>query len=178
MKKNFVLACLISAACLHAANYESLSSALKKTLPAGQKVFKSKLVLDKAQAKTLNDFGHGDFLADDAIDVYYTKDDKGQVSGTAVQLVEYLVRWKSSHTWVVGLAPDGKLTGISVVELTDKYAFPLGEAGFLKQFSGKAPAQSLYGKGMDAVAGASESCQLLSSSIQRAVWISKTARLP
>ncbi|HOX53505.1 MAG TPA: FMN-binding protein [Fibrobacteria bacterium] len=178
MMKSVSTICLVLFASLQAATYESLSGALRKVLPSGQKVFKSKLVLDKAQAKILNDFGHGDFLADDAIDVYYTKDDKGQVSGTAVHLVEYLVRWKSTHTWVVGLAPDGKLTGISVVELTDKYAFPLGEAGFLKQFAGKAPPQSLYGKGMDAVSGASASCQLLSSSIQRAVWISKNAKLP
>lgn len=169
---------LLAACALHAANYESLSGALRKVLPAGQKVFKTKLVLDKGQAKTLNEFGHGDFLADDAIDVYYTKDDKGQLGGTAVQLEEYLVRWKSKHIWVVGLAPDGKLTGISVVELTDKYAYPLGEPGFLKQFPGKPPAQSLFGKGMDAVSGASESCQLLSSSIQRAVWVSKNVRLP
>lgn len=178
MKTRIALLSVFLAATLQATSFSTLPAALKQVLPAGQKTFKAKLVVDAAQAKALNSFGHGDFLEDDEFDVFYTKDASGKVSGVAVHLSEYLVRWKSSHSWVVGLTPDGRLTGVAVVELSDKYAAPLADAAFLKQFAGKTPTQVGYGKGMDAVAGASESCQLLSSSLQRAAWIATHTPTP
>lgn len=177
MRIRTIAAILSTALAIHAASFTSLSAALKQVLPPGQPAFKTKFVLSKDQAALLNGFGHGDFRADDAIEVYYTKDAQGKVSGTAVKIDEYLVRWKSSHTWVVGFSPDGKLSGISVVELTDKYAFPLAKPDFLKQFSGKDPAHAALGDGMDGISGASESCQLLSSSIRRSWWVATHAGL-
>lgn len=41
-----------------------------------------------------------------------------------------------------------------------KYSFPLSGAGFLKQFPGMVPAQVEVGKGLDGIAGASESSKL------------------
>jgi hypothetical protein len=162
----------------HAATYAKLSDALKQLLPAGQKVFKTKFVLTDAQAGAMNAYGKGDFAAGDGFDVYYTKSDKGQVSGVAVEILEILLKWKAYHTWVIGLSPDGKLTGVSVLELTDKYSFPLSGAAFLGQFPGKVPSQMVVGKGMDAIAGASESSKLLSASLQRAAYIATQAKLP
>lgn len=177
MRNRIIVASVVASVALHAASFTPLSGALKQVLPAGQKAFKTKFVMTGDQAKLLNGYGHGDFLEDDAVDVYYTKDAAGKVSGVAVQIQEYLVRWKSSHTWVVGLTPDGKLTGIAMVELTDKYAFPLAKPDFLKQFPGKDPGQMALGKGMDGISGASESCQLLSSSLKRVAWIASHAEL-
>lgn len=177
MRKRILVASIVASVALHAASFTPLSGALKQVLPAGQKAYKTKFVMTKEQAKLLNGFGHGDFLADDEIDVYYTKDAAGKVSGTAVVIQEYLVRWKSSHTWVVGMAPDGRLTGVSMVELTDKYAHPLAKPDFLKQFPGKDPNQMALGKGMDGISGASESCELLASSLKRVAWIAAHTEL-
>lgn len=173
-----LLAALAATASLHAATYSTLSAALKQLLPAGQKAFKTKFVATEAQAKALNAYGEGDFREGDAFDVYYSKDAQGKVSATAVQLEEYQPKWKSTHTWVVGIGADGKLTGVAVLELTDKYTFPLAQPGFLKQFVGKPAAQIGLGKGMDAVSGASESSQLLAESIHRAAYVASQAKLP
>lgn len=178
MRIRFFTFAFLIATTLQAATYSTLSASLKQLLPAGQKAFKTKFVATEAQAKALNAFGEGDYMEGDEFDVYYTKDAQGKVSGTAVQMVEMLVKWKSSHTWVIGMTPDGKLTGVSILELTDKYTFPMAQANFLKQFPGKPAAQSIVGKGMDAVAGASESSVLLSASIRRAAYIASQAKLP
>ncbi|MEN9309109.1 MAG: hypothetical protein RL173_3041 [Fibrobacterota bacterium] len=173
------LAILISLAfAAQAATYTKLSDALKQLLPAGQKAFKTKFVLTEAQADAMNAFGKGDFAEGDDFAVYYTKDDKGQVSGVAVEILEILLKWKAYHTWVIGVTPDGKLTGVAVLELTDKYSFPLSGAAFLKQFPGKVPSQMIVGKGMDAISGASESSKLLSASLQRVAYIATQAKLP
>lgn len=171
-----ILATLAFAA--QAATYAKLSDALKQLLPAGQKVYKTKFVLTDAQADAMNAFGKGDFAEGDPFDVYYTKNDQGQVTGTAVQILEILLKWKAYHTWVIGLPPDGKLTGVSILELTDKYSFPLSGSGFLGQFPGKIPSQMVVGKGMDAIAGASESSKLLPASLRRAAYVATQAKLP
>jgi len=160
-----------------ATTYNNLSAALKQVLPAGQKAFKTKVVLTAAQAKTLNGFGDGDFMADDPIDVYYTKDATGKVSGAAIQVMEVLKRWKSYHTWVIGVAPDGKLTGVAMMDLPDHYGQPLAAAGFLKQFPGKPAATLTLGKDFDAVSSATESCRLLTASIKRAAWLATNVPL-
>lgn len=178
MRIRFLAAAFVMAATLQAATYSTLQASLKQLLPAGQKAFKAKFVATEAQAKALNAFGEGDYMEGDEFDVYYTKDAQGKVSCTAVQLEEMLAKWKSSHTWVIGIAADGKLTGVSILELTDKYTFPLAQANYLKQFPGKPAAQLAVGKGMDAVAGASESAVLLSASIRRAAYIASQAKLP
>lgn len=178
MLKRILLVSFLLAASIQAATYTKLSEALKQLLPAGHKVYKTKFVLTEAQADAMNAFGKGDFAEDDDFTVYYAKDDKGQVSGVAVEILEILLKWKAYHTWVIGVAPDGKLTGVAVLELTDKYSFPLSGAGFLKQFPGKVPSQMIVGKGMDAIAGASESSKLLSASLQRAAYVATQAKLP
>lgn len=178
MRTRSILPVFLAVAALQAATYSTLSTALKQLLPAGHKAFKTKFVATDAQAKALNAFGDGDYLDGDAFDVYYSKDSQGKVSGIAVQLVEVLPKWKSSHSWVIGVTPDGKLSGVAVLELTDKYTFPLGQAAFLKQFPGKPAARIGIGKGMDAASGASESSQLLASSIRRAAYIAAQAKLP
>ncbi len=176
-KKSLILLASLAFAA-QATTYAKLSDALKQLLPAGQKVYKTKFVLTEAQADAMNGFGKGDFAEGDDFDVYYTKNNQGQVTGTAVQILEILLKWKAYHTWVIGLSPNGKLTGVSVLELTDKYSFPLSGAAFLGQFPGKVPAQMIVGKGMDAVSGASESSKLLSASLQRAAYIATQAKLP
>lgn len=178
MLKRILLVSVLLAASIQAATYTKLSDALKQLLPAGQKAFKTKFVLTEAQADAMNGFGKGDFAEGDDFNVYYTKDDKGQVSGVAVEILEILLKWKAYHTWVIGVAPDGKLTGVAMLELTDKYSFPLAGAAFLKQFPGKLPSQMIVGKGMDAVTGASESSKLLSASLQRVAYIATQAKLP
>jgi len=161
----------------HAATYGKLSDALKQLLPTGQKAYRTKVVLTKAQADALNAMGDGDFLKDDAVDVYYTKNDKSQVTGTAIEMVEVLKRWKSTHTWAVGLSPTGVLTGVALLELTEKRAFPMAGDAFLKQYAGRRPDQVEIGKGVDAVSGATESCRLLSESVKRAAYIASIANL-
>jgi len=165
------------AALAGATSYTPLSEALKKALPLGQKTFKTTVVLTKDQAEKLNSYGRGDFLKDDEVDVYYTKDDHNQVTGTAVYLVEMLVRWKARHNWVIGLSPAGAITAVSVVELTDKYSFPLAGDAFLKQFPGKNPAAIEVGNGIDAVSGATESSKLMSASLKRAAYVVSIAGL-
>lgn len=178
MRIPHVFLAILMAASLQAATYTTLSASLKQLLPAGQKAYKAKFVATEAQAKALNAFGEGDYMEGDEFDVYYTKDAQGKVTCTAVQMVEMLAKWKSSHTWVIGIAADGKLTGVSILELTDKYTFPMAQGNFLKQFPGKAAAQLAVGKGLDAVAGASESSVLLGASIRRAAYIASQAKLP
>ncbi len=160
-----------------ATTYNTLSAALKQVLPTGQKAFKTKHVLTEAQAKVMNSFGDGDFLAEDPIDIYYTKDASGKVSGSAIQVLEVLKRWKAYHTWVIGIAPDGRLTGVAMMDLPDHYGQPLAAAGFLKQFPGKSASQITLGKDFDAVSSATESCRLLTSSIKRAAWLAANVPL-
>jgi uncharacterized protein with FMN-binding domain len=172
-----ILLALGLALCAHAATYAKLSDALKQLLPAGQKTYRTKVALTKAQAQALNAMGDGDFLEDDQFDVYYTKNDKAQVTGSAVEMVEVLKRWKSRNTWVVGFAPAGTITGVVLLELTEKRAFPMASADFLKQYAGRRPEQAGIGKGVDAVSGATESCVLLSESVKRAAYVVSIANL-
>lgn len=160
-----------------AVSFDNLSAALRKVLPAGQKVYKTRVELTKAQAAMLNRFGEGDFLDEDPIDIYYTKDAAGNVTGRAVQVLEILKRWKASHTWVIGIGPDGNLTGVAMMSLPDQYGPPMATAGFLKQFSGKPAAQLALGKHFDAISGSTESCHLLACSVRRAAWLVSTTPL-
>lgn len=157
--------------------FDNLSTALRKVLPAGQKVYKTRIALTKAQADALNRFGEGDFLDEDPIDLYYTKDATGKVTGTAIQILEVLKRWKASHTWVIGIAPDGKLIGVAMMSLPDQYGPPLATTGFLRQFSGKKASSLTLGRDFDAVSGSTESCQLLTVSVRRAAWLASTVPL-
>ena len=176
-KKPPIFLALGLALCAHAATYGKLSDALKQLLPSGQKAFKTKVALTKAQAEALNAMGDGDFLVDDRFDVYYTKNEKSQVTGVAVEMVEVLKRWKSSNTWVVGFTPAGTITGVVLLELTEKRAFPMASPAFLKQYAGRRPEQAGIGKGVDAVSGATESCVLLSESVKRAAYVVSIANL-
>jgi len=162
---------LFVACTVGAATFSTLPGALMQILPTGQKAFKTKFVATMAQANALNAFGDGDFREGDAVDVYYTKDSTGKVSSVAIMLEEYQPKWKSRHNWVIGLGDNGTLRGIGILELTDKYTYPLAQPAWLKQFPGKPAAQIAVGKGMDAIAGASASVQLLQESIHRAAYI-------
>lgn len=161
-----------------AATFSTLPGALKQILPSGQKAFKTKFVATTAQANALNAFGDSDFRDGDPFDVYYTKDSDGKISSIAILLEEYLPKWKSRHNWVIGLGSDGKLRGIGIVELTDKYAYPLAQPEWLKQFPGKPAAQIAIGKGIDGISGATSSSQLLMKSIHRATYIASQVRMP
>ncbi|MBK8803299.1 MAG: FMN-binding protein [Fibrobacteres bacterium] len=173
-----LLVSMLMASTVGAATFSTLPGALKQILPSGQKAFKTKFVATTAQANALNAFGDGDFREGDAYDVYYSKDPDGKITSMAIQLEEYQPKWKSRHNWVIGLGNDGKLSGIGIVELTDKYSYPLAQPEWLKRFSGKPAAQMAFGNGVDAISGASASSQLLIESIHRAAYIASQVKLP
>jgi Na+-translocating ferredoxin:NAD+ oxidoreductase RnfG subunit len=152
---------------LPALDFPPLGQALKQSLPAGDKAFQTTLKVDADQAKTLG----GGYRAGETFTVYYTKNASGAVSGRAVELKEILVKYGVLHRWVVGLKADGTLAGVTVTKLGDAHAYPVADAKFQAQFAGKSPQGLALGSGLDAMTGATESCQLLVDSVGRAVRI-------
>ena len=157
---------------LAAETYLSLKDALKLLLPAGQKYFKLDISLTEDQAKTLNTkWDNGGFSKGDPFTLYYAKDESGKVTGMAMEMTEILLKYSASHTWVIGVGPDLRLTGVSMVEITNDHAYGLSSKAFQAQFAGKDPAALRLGKGVDAVSGATDSSQLLIDSAQKVLYL-------
>ena len=158
--------------------YADLKAGLTAGLPPGQKVYKVVQKLTADQAGTVNSRWGGGFQAGDDFTWYYTKDASGKVTGQAVEMTEVLDKYSAYHRWVLGFKPDGTLTALTVLELTNDHTYPMGKASFQKQFAGKDPAKAKLGAGIDAVTGATESCQLLAESLQRAAWLRTQVTFP
>ena len=174
MKK--ILALTLLAVCatlpLAANNYMDLKEALKLLLPTGQKYFKQDLTLTAAQAKTLNSkWDNGGYEPGDPFTLYYTKDASGAVTGMAMVMNEVILRFTSSHTWMIGVKPDLSLSGVAMLEITNYHAYGLSSKAFQAQFTGKNPATAKLGNGIDAVTGATDSCQLVIDSAQKVLFL-------
>jgi hypothetical protein len=174
MKKFFALTllALVASLPLAANTYLELKDALKLLLPTGQKYFKQDIALTGAQATVLNTkWDNGGYQAGDPFTMYYTKDAAGKVTGMALVMNELILKWSSSHTWMIGLKPDLTLSGVAMLEITNEHAYGLSGKAFQAQFAGKDLAKIKLGSGVDAVAAATDSCQLLLDSIQKALYL-------
>ncbi|MEI8095459.1 MAG: FMN-binding protein [Spirochaetales bacterium] len=174
MKKIFALVLLAVCASLPlAANtYLELKDALKLLLPTGQKYFKQDIELTDAQAKVLNTkWDNGGYQAGDPFTMYYTKDASGKVTGVAVVMTEFILRFSSSHTWMIGVKPDLSLSGVAMLEITNEHAYGLSSKAFQAQFTAKNPTTTKLGAGIDAVTGATDSCQLVIDSTQKVLYL-------
>jgi hypothetical protein len=152
--------------------YMELKDALKLLLPTGQKYFKTDIALTAEQAKVLNTkWGDGGYLKGDPFVLYYTKDAAGKVTGMAMEMTEVLLQFSSSHRWVIGVTPEMKLSGVAMIEITNDHAYSLSGKAFQAQFVGKDPATVKLGKGIDALTGATDSCQLVIDSAQKVLYL-------
>jgi hypothetical protein len=157
---------------LAANTYMELKDALKLLLPAGQKYFKIDIALTAEQAKVLNTkWGDSGYVKGDPFALYYSKDASGKVTGYAMEMTEVLVKFSSSHKWVIGVKPDMTLSGVAMIEITNDHAYGLSAKAFQAQFTDKNPATLQLGKGIDAVTGATDSCQLVIDSAQKVLYL-------
>lgn len=180
MKKVLLALALLGAvlAPAWAKNYSDLKTSLKAVLPAGQPVFQAKLKLTAAQAKELNAQGQADFWAGDEFTLFYTKGADGKADRVAVEILEILSKYQAMHTWVISLGPDGSRWGLSVLELTDHYSYPLADKAYLARFPSRAGEKNAASpESIDVVAGATESSFLLRSSVKRVGLLAQWAGL-
>ena len=174
MKKILALFLVLAAAAVPASanTYMELKEALKLLLPTGQKYFKQDLALTDAQAKVLNTKWDNDgYEPGDPFTLYYTKDSSGKVTGMAMVMNEVILRFTSSHTWMIGVKPDLSLSGVAMLEITNYHAYGLSSKAFQAQFTAKNPATAKLGNGIDAVTGATDSCQLVIDSAQKVLYL-------
>ncbi len=106
----------------HAAEFESMKSALENALGKPTKVFKKKYAVGGTE-----------------YDLYYSKDDKGNPTKFAsVQTAVF--KPDCTHTWVIGMSAKPEITvdEIRVVEMKCvKATEPARKESFLSQFKGK-----------------------------------------
>ena len=163
----FLLVALLGALPAFANSYMELKDAIKLLLPTGQKYFKADIAVTAEQAKVLNTrWTDGGYQAGDPFTLYYTKDASGAVTGMAMEMTEVILKYSSSHRWMIAVKPDKTLFGVAMLEITNDHAYGMSNKAFQAQFTNKNPAAMKLGGGIDAVTGATDSVQLLIDSTQ------------
>ena len=100
---------------------------------------------------------------------FYSKDGKGKADRVA--FIEKNV-WQNSctHSWIVGIGKDGKVTQIVAQEQQCPHARPSSQASFLDQYTGKGPADVAKLKGqINTLAKATGSCELATDAVIHAI---------
>jgi thiamine biosynthesis lipoprotein len=103
------------------------------------------------------------------VSYYYSKNAAGKTD--KVVFIQKNVWQKScSHTWVVGVNKDGKITQIRAQEMQCPHAFPAKAASYLDQYKGKGPADlaKLSGE-VTTIAKATGSCELATDAVKQSI---------
>lgn len=100
------------------------------------------------------------------VPVYFQK---GKIKNYAV-IQKRIYKPNCSHTWVIGLNTDAKITDVRVVEMSCPHAFPTNKAAFLNQFKGKGPADlKRLDKQIHAIAKATGTSELTTDAVKVAI---------
>jgi hypothetical protein len=163
----------------HANKYMGLEEAIKYFLPPGDKVFKAsktipadKLEATKKRFRLQSTADFKEVLAPGPYTFYVGRDASGNAGMYILILEQY---WRTCyHKYAIGIAPDGKVKEIVVLELNCRYAYPINRKPFLKQFNGKAaePGKTVpveIGQDIDVVSGASVSSAVTAIVTRRAL---------
>lgn len=147
----FLALFLFYSSILSATEFEKLGDAIAKALGT-TKVFKTSAKLGK-----------------ETISVFYSKDTKGKADRYAV-LQTGIYEPNCTHTWVVGLASNGNVETIRVVEMSCPHAFPTRQASYLDQYRGKGPKDLKTLKNeIHTVAKATGSSQLTTDAVMKSI---------
>jgi hypothetical protein len=157
-----------------AMKYMGLKDAIKHYLPADATLSKVNKTLSAGQASALkkkyglkdsSDFK--DTLKPGNYTVYIGRGADKKAKIYIFILEQY---WRTCfHKYVVGVTPDGKIKEVNVMDLPCKYQRPIAKKSFLKQFDGKNGKTAQLGKGIDAVTGATASCEATTIVARRAL---------
>lgn len=100
---------------------------------------------------------------------FYSKASDGKADRVA--FIEKNVWQKScTHTWIVGVGRDGKVTSVIAQEQQCPHAKPAAAASYLSQYSGKGPADVSKLKGdVNTIAKATGSCDLATDAVIHSV---------
>lgn len=100
---------------------------------------------------------------------FYSKDSAGRADRVA--FIEKNVWQKScTHTWIVGIGRDGKVTQVVAQEQQCPHAKPSAADSFLDQYKGKGPADVAKLKGdVSTIAKATGSCELATDAVSQAI---------
>jgi hypothetical protein len=154
--------------------YMELKDALAGAFPKDSKFFKNDAEMTDEKAKIVNDACKTFYRKGDKVTIYVAKDANTNIIGFCMVTVKILSPYASMHR--IAYLFDGKknLTQIAILELSDakSYAYKINDKGFLEQFYKiKDLSKSVWGKGIDAVSGATESSQLLFDNLKSSLYI-------
>jgi thiamine biosynthesis lipoprotein len=101
--------------------------------------------------------------------VFYSKDKAGRADRVA--FIEKNIWQKScTHTWIVGIGRDGRVTQVVAQEQQCPHAKPSAADSFLDQYKGKGPADVAKLKGdVSTIAKATGSCELATDAVSQAI---------
>lgn len=135
-------------------------SKVEKTVPAD----KLPSIMKQFDLEKSTDFN--DKISTGPYTFYVGRDGAGKATAYVLILDQY---WRTCyHKYAVGLTPDGKIKEIAVMELNCKFQYPINKKSFLKQFDGKSTPPRV-GKDVDAVSGATASCEATAIVARRAL---------
>ncbi len=102
--------------------------------------------------------------------IVFAKNAKGKAEGTVAFIEKNLWGTNCTHTWIIGIGKDGKVTQVRAQEMSCPHAFPAKEASFLDQYKGKGPADLAKLNGdIETKAKATGSCELATEAVKKAV---------
>ena len=141
LKKSFLIfmGLFLLTSTLYSAKYFELKEVLKKIIPASQKVFQNKVELTKEQSDYLNKTWDGRYIKGDKFTIYYSKDEKTNVSCYAVEMAEILEKYKSYHRFLIAFDAARKIKQVFIMELQDDHAILINVPVFYNQFTNRDP---------------------------------------
>ncbi|MBN2498430.1 MAG: FMN-binding protein [Deltaproteobacteria bacterium] len=150
-----------------ARRFMGLKQAVRSLLPEGAEVFKITRELSEAQrARLKRDCGYE--LERGPHKIYLGKDARGKTTAYVFIIQADAGDWR--HRFAVGVAADGSLRGVRVMELSNEWPEAIRTERFLSQFEGKChtDALSVYAD-IDGVTGATVSSELTAVAARQAL---------
>jgi hypothetical protein len=165
------LAILLIFQAADAKDYFTLKDVLSKEAGKGQTVLEKSFALPDALAKELNSKFSGGYSRGEKFTVHCITDTAGSVATFFLPMTEVLEEYGSYHKWALVFFADMSIRNMYLIQLTDEYSFALEDAAFLNQMKGKRAMSLKMGEGIDAVSGATMSCELALESLKKAEMI-------
>ncbi|MCP4746282.1 MAG: hypothetical protein GY874_09110 [Desulfobacteraceae bacterium] len=155
----------------HALQYSSIKNAVTDYLGKESKIYQTHIIITP-DSKALFKKELGWTPPKSRYKVYYTKSDGGQPYAYVYVLSDKLNACGGLHKYCVKISAEGKIEGISIIELTCDRSYCINSKAFLAQFKRFDLTNArVKAKNYDAISGATQSTDLTRDVVLRALML-------
>ncbi len=155
-----LISLLIIIQSIGAADFPTKKAFIKRNLPTGSKMKKVSLALTEKQQKELKK-SYNLPKVDEKITFITANSAEGKVVGSYAFIFRLLKQYNEPHTVGIALNADGSLKEVALVGTHSEYGTRINKKSFLGQFAKKSSSELSIGDDINAVSGATMSCQVV-----------------